>query len=65
VKQFATFITIPFAMAVPPVLGWFFGQWLDKKFGTAPFLMYFLIVAGIVAGFREAYRIIKRYGDAS
>ncbi|MBA3237228.1 MAG: AtpZ/AtpI family protein [Parachlamydiaceae bacterium] len=50
-------------MSIPPILGWFFGQWLDKKFDTSPYFMLFLIFAGVIAGFREVYRIIRRYGD--
>lgn len=55
-------MTIPFVLAVPPVLGWYLGQWIDELSGTAPIFMYVLIVLGFVAGFREVYRIIQRYG---
>ena len=58
------FVTIPFVLATPPILGWFIGQWLDKKLATEPYLMYILVILGFVAGFRELYRIIKRFGDA-
>ncbi len=64
-KQLSAFITIPFVLAVPPVLGWFIGNWLDKKLNTEPYLMYFMIILGFVAGFKEMYRIIKRYGDGT
>lgn len=65
VKQLGAYITIPFALAVPPVLGWLAGSWLDKILGCAPLLMYLLIVLGFIAGFREVYRIIKRFGDGA
>lgn len=61
-KDIGVFMTIPFVLAVPPVLGWYLGQWIDETSGTAPIFMYVLIVLGIVAGFREVYRIIQRYG---
>ncbi len=63
IRLLATFMTIPFILAVPPIIGWFIGSWLDKQWGTAPLLMYILIVLGIVAGVREFYRIIRKYGD--
>lgn len=63
VRQIGVFITIPFVLAVPPIIGWFIGSWLDGFFGTEPYLMYILLVLGFIAGFREMYRIVKRYGD--
>jgi ATP synthase protein I len=57
------FVTIPFVLAVPPVLGWLIGNWLDEKLNTKPFLMYILIVLGFCAGFREMFRILKRFGN--
>lgn len=62
-KPIGVFMTIPFVLGVPPVIGWFLGQWMDEYFGTKPYFMYALILLGIVAGFREVYRIIKRFGN--
>lgn len=62
-RRIGIFVTIPFVLAVPPVLGWLLGRWLDRKLDTAPYLMYGLIVLGFVAGFRELYRIIKQFGN--
>jgi ATP synthase protein I len=62
-KQMSIFITIPFVMAVPPIIGWLLGGWLDKFFDTEPFFTYSMIIFGIIAGFREFYRILKKYGD--
>lgn len=62
-QQLTTFIIIPFVLAVPPILGWLIGRWLDKTLGTHHYLTYFLLVCGVVAGARECYRIIKRFSD--
>lgn len=62
-KQLGVFLTIPFVLAVPPVLGWFLGRWIDELCGTEPIFMFVLIILGIAAGFREVYRIINRYGS--
>jgi ATP synthase protein I len=62
-QQFLAFTTIPFALAVPPLIGWAIGSWLDTFFKTTPYLMFFLLILGFVAGCRECYRIVKRYGN--
>lgn len=61
-KVIGVLITIPFVLAVPPIIGWWLGDMLDKKLDTAPYLMYLLILLGIVAAIREFIRILKRYG---
>ncbi len=56
-------LTIPFILAASPIIGWLIGDWLDKKLGTEPYLMYLFVVIGFAAGFRELFRIIKRFGN--
>lgn len=63
IKEIGIFITIPFVLAVPPVLGKFIGDWLDGLFHTEPIFMYVFIALGFVAGFREMYRILRKYGE--
>ncbi len=62
-KQFGVYLTLPFVLAIPPVIGWLVGRYIDESFGTKPYCMYFFILLGFIAGFRELYRIIKRFGD--
>jgi ATP synthase protein I len=62
-KQIGAFITIPFVLAVPPVIGWLIGSWLDKTFHSHSIFMYSLVILGFIAGFREVYRIVKRFGN--
>lgn len=57
------YMTIPFILAVPPVMGWLIGSWLDKYFNTIPWITYVLIILGFAAGIREFYRILKKYSD--
>jgi ATP synthase protein I len=64
-KQIGVFMTIPFVLAFPPMLGWWIGSWLDEKLDTHPYLMYVFIILGFIAGFRELYRIVKRFGDGA
>lgn len=53
---------IPFVMAVPPVIGWYLGSWLDGIAGT-PYLKYVFLALGIAGGARECYRIIKEFSS--
>jgi ATP synthase protein I len=62
VRLIAAYVTIPFVLAVPPVIGWLIGSWLDKYLDTKPYIMYTLILFGFIAGFRELYRIVKKFG---
>lgn len=57
------FVTVPFVLIVSPMVGWFFGKWLDKKMDTAPLLMYVFLIMGLMAGGYECYRIIKKFGN--
>ncbi|KAF3362742.1 Uncharacterized protein PHSC3_000729 [Chlamydiales bacterium STE3] len=62
-KQIGIFMTIPFVLAGPPALGWLIGNWLDANLHSYPYFMYGLIFLGFIAGFREMFRIVNRFGD--
>jgi ATP synthase protein I len=62
-RQMGIFMTIPFVLAVPPLIGWLTGSWLDDWLHTKPYLMFVMIILGFAAGVREFYRIIKTYGS--
>lgn len=61
-KKYAIFAVVPFILAVPPMIGWLIGSWLDRLFNTDPYLMFLFIVFGFISAFREFYRLIKKYG---
>lgn len=63
IRMSVLYMTIPFALAVPPIVGWYLGMWLDKWLNTTPYLMFGLLMLGFIAGVREVYRIIKKYGN--
>lgn len=50
------FLRISVWIALPLIISLFFGKWLDKKFGTEPWLL--LICSGL-AFFLSIYGIIK------
>lgn len=41
-------------------IGAFGGNWLDKQFDTAPWLVLTGIILGAAAGFRDLYRFAKK-----
>ena len=51
-------LAFPIAIAI----GYFFGAWLDRVFGTAPWLTVVFSIFGIAGGFLNAFRIAVRIG---
>lgn len=48
------------SVAVAIAIGTFMGLQLDKWFGTAPWFFFIFLFFGIVAGFRNVYRVSKK-----
>jgi ATP synthase protein I len=63
VAMAVNYATLPFVLGVPPIIGWYIGDWIDHHFTTAPYGMYIMLVLGLIAGVREFYRIVKKYKD--
>jgi ATP synthase protein I len=61
-RQVGIYMTLPFILAVPPIIGYWIGFFLDRTLHTTPYLSYILLILGFFAGIREFYRIIKKYG---
>ncbi len=47
-------------MGVAVVLGWWFGQYLDRKLGTEPWLMVVFLLFGVAAAFKAIIRTTKQ-----
>ena len=58
-------MTIPFVLALPPILSWYIAQKLQAALQLGPWVVYLAVALGLASGFREFYRIIKTYGDPS
>ena len=41
-------------------IGWWVGQWLDRRFGTGPWLTIVFVVFGLAAGLLNVYRTMSR-----
>ncbi len=59
------FASAGITMVVSTFVGFAIGIYLDKFFGTKPWLMLIFLVLGIVAGFKSLYMVVKKYGDSS
>lgn len=61
-QRVGVLITIPFVLALPPMIGWWVGHWIDNQFNLTPYGAYGLLFLGFFAGARECYRLVKKYG---
>lgn len=52
--------TVGITMVVATVIGYFIGLFLDRVFGTAPWLMITFLLFGIAAGFKNLYDQTKK-----
>ena len=59
-KEFAYFSSIGLSIALSIFIGLAVGVWLDRKFGTAPWLMFVFLGMGIAAGYRNIGLAIKK-----
>lgn len=50
--------TIGIVLVVATFIGYAIGHYLDRIFGTEPWLMLLFTVMGIIAGFIEMFRIV-------
>ncbi|TMQ58158.1 MAG: AtpZ/AtpI family protein [Candidatus Eisenbacteria bacterium] len=58
-RQVGLLSSIPFILALAPIIGFVIGQLLDRHFRTRPWLSIILLVLGFVAGVRETIKIVK------
>ncbi|KPJ61277.1 MAG: hypothetical protein AMJ46_03040 [Latescibacteria bacterium DG_63] len=58
-RQAGLVTVIPFLLLVSPLIGYFLGQFLDKRLNTS-FLWIVFTALGFAAGFKEVYSIIVR-----
>lgn len=47
-------------LVISTFVGLIIGYGLDKLLGTSPYLTFIFLILGIIAGFREVFRFIKR-----
>ena len=52
--------TVPMLLVAGIVLGYLAGQWLDRRFGWAPWGLMGGLLLGLAAGAREAWRALQQ-----
>jgi ATP synthase protein I len=58
-KQYLRFSAVGLELGFSVLLGLIVGQWLDRRFGTEPWLLLLFLGFGMVAGFRSVYRLLR------
>ena len=61
-RQIGLLTTIPALLLSGPAIGYFAGSYLDKRFGTTPWLMVFFVAFWFAASIRQAIAIITKAG---
>lgn len=57
----ASSIGLQFGISI--AIGALAGNWLDKRFGSEPWLLLAGVLFGSAAGFRDLYRLAKTHGE--
>ena len=58
-RQAARASALGLEMGISTALGYLLGAWLDRRFGTTPYLMLACLLLGISAGFRSLFRAAR------
>ena len=60
VHQVGLLTMIPVMLLSGPLIGFLVGNYIDKRFGTAPWFMVLFVCLGFVASIRQTIAIIKK-----
>jgi len=58
-RQVSLLTTIPMVMVGGLLVGYFFGNWIDRFFKCSPWGKVTLSILGIIAGFKQTIRLIQ------
>ncbi|MBI5682814.1 MAG: AtpZ/AtpI family protein [Deltaproteobacteria bacterium] len=61
-KKWALLGSVGMSLVLATFIGLYIGIYLDGLFSTQPWLTITFLILGIIAGFRNIYILIKRYG---
>jgi len=56
-REFGLYGSLGITLVILTVGGYFFGNWLDGKLGTSPYLSLVGLFLGISAGFYQLYKV--------
>lgn len=55
--------TVGLSLVLATVIGLLIGLFLDGKFGTSPWFTLIFFILGVIAGFKELFRMVKKLDD--
>ena len=61
VKQIGSLTAIPVVLVVGPLLGYFAGNWVDRKFQLFPWFTISGLFVGFIASGREIFRLVREF----
>ncbi|MBF0280844.1 MAG: AtpZ/AtpI family protein [SAR324 cluster bacterium] len=59
-SKWIQFSAMGLELGLSVIVGLLVGEFLDKQFGTEPWLLLLFLIFGLAAGFRSVYRLLKR-----
>lgn len=62
-RNMSTASAVGIVIVVSVVIGFLLGRWLDRIFGTDPWLLLVFTILGVAAGFIEMYRMVKSISE--
>jgi len=60
IHQLGLLTAIPVVLVAGPIIGFFIGGYIDRKFGTTPWFTFFFLMIGFAASVRQIIQIINR-----
>ncbi|MGA1598866.1 MAG: AtpZ/AtpI family protein [bacterium] len=58
--KFIAFSSMGLELGLSVIVGFLLGSWLDRYFGTEPWLLLIFGISGIIAGYRSVFRLLKK-----
>ncbi|HEY5599492.1 MAG TPA: AtpZ/AtpI family protein [Candidatus Manganitrophaceae bacterium] len=59
-RQIMLLSAIPMVLVAGPLVGFFVGDFLDRKMGTAPWLMILFLILGAFSSVKQVLRLLAK-----
>ena len=60
VKQIGALTAVPIILVLGPLVGYFAGDWIDRRFNSYPWATIVLLILGFVAAGREIFKLLSQ-----
>ena len=58
--QVGILTTVPFILVAGPLIGYWVGDWFDRRYHSDPYAKAILMLLGLIGSVREIVQIIRR-----